>query len=38
LRGRAPPRRRRACHRRRARGGETKGICVRILKVLGFAL
>jgi hypothetical protein len=28
----------RACHRRRARGGGTKGICVRILKVLGFAV
>jgi hypothetical protein len=38
LRGRAPPRRRRACPHRRARGEGTKGICVRILKVLGFAV
>jgi hypothetical protein len=38
LRGRAPPRRRRACPRRRARGGGTEGIYVKILKVLGFAV
>jgi hypothetical protein len=38
LPGRAPPRRRRAFHRRRAWGGGTYGICVRSFKVLGSAV
>jgi hypothetical protein len=38
LRGRAPPRRRRACSRRRVRGGGTEGISVKISKVLGFVV
>jgi hypothetical protein len=38
LHDRAPPRRRRSCPRCRARGGGTKGIYVKISKVLGFVV